>query len=162
MATFKPMRGDSGRLNSQPVHDGRMWYTTDDGKLYIDHGDVRRLINPDAIKVGSRAKWDANPELIGEADTIYVYTDFRTETDEQGNQVNIPGIKIGDGLAYLIDAPFVDGTDQKIIDHIMDSTIHVTAEDKARWDSKLSMYIDDLDRENVVFTTDIERVLGYD
>lgn len=50
------------------------------------------------------ANWNAQRDLIGKKDCIYVYTDYEInrETGEQ-----IPSMKIGTGNAYLIDLPFV-------------------------------------------------------
>lgn len=62
-----------------------------------------------------------------------MYTDYRL--DEEGNAV--PGIKIGDGNAYLIDAPFMD-TD--IIDHINNHTIHITEEERQFWNNKVRCF----------------------
>ena len=71
-------------------------------------------------------------------------------TDSEGNITYIPGIKIGDGLAYLIDLPF---TDSELIDHINNTTIHVTAEEKNFWNNKNRVFISPQDEENLIFTT---------
>lgn len=46
MALFKIFRGTSQNLPTS-VHDGYAYFTTDDGKFYIDVGQTRILINPD-------------------------------------------------------------------------------------------------------------------
>ena len=92
------------------------------------------------------AEWNSDPSRITIKDAVYVYTDYRQ--DELGH--NIPGIKIGDGLGYLIDAPFIDGD---YYEHITNDIIHITAEDRQRWDDKVRCYIDVNDTENLVFTT---------
>ena len=54
---FKMLKGDSSRisLDITPFHDGWCYYTTDDGKLYIDSEDggkqKRTCINPDRKSV---------------------------------------------------------------------------------------------------------------
>ena len=69
-----------------------------------------------------------------------------THLDEHGNPV--PGIKIGDGLGYLIDAPFLSAPYDE---HIANLDIHVTTENKTFWNNKVRCY---MDGENLVFTTD--------
>ncbi len=46
MALFKIFRGTSQNLPTS-VHDGYAYFTTDDGKFYIDVDETRILINPD-------------------------------------------------------------------------------------------------------------------
>ena len=64
------------------------------------------------------AGWAAQSSLVGQANTIYVYTDY--QEDEDGNQ--IAGIKIGDGNAYLIDKPFLDTI---YWEHVNDTDVHI-------------------------------------
>lgn len=76
--------------------------------------------------------WGQNPSLISKKNVIYVYTDYDTI-----DGVPIPGIKIGDGKAYLIDMPFVDGNKELLERHIQDTSIHVTPEEKEFWNNKV-------------------------
>ncbi len=96
---------------------------------------------------GTTEYWNSFPTLIGAAKTVYVYTDY--EQDDQGN--NIPGIKLGDGLGYLIDAPF---TTDGMYDHIRNQVRHITAEERQFWNDKVRVYIDAENEERLVFTTD--------
>lgn len=102
------------------------------------------------IRKNTRAGWDTQLTLISDADTIYVYTDYQTITDDQGNTKNIPGVKLGDGLAYLIDLPFID---EKMMEHLRDRNIHVTQEEKAFWNNKNRAFISNDDVENLILTT---------
>lgn len=95
--------------------------------------------------------WNSQMELVAEKNMIYIYTDYQTTTDEEGNTVYIPGIKIGDGKAYLIDLPF---TDQLSMDHIRDGTIHVTPQEKEFWNNKVRAYLSEVHDETIVFTKD--------
>lgn len=130
--------------------------TTNDGKIYIFLGIATSATTIEIVpnhpvyyyKDGIRlwtsplegakiyrdtvSGWNAQTTLISEENAIYVYTDY--DTDSQGNVV--PGIKIGDGLAYLIDMPFVDEVMQE---HIADTVIHVTQADKDNWNNKVSV-----------------------
>lgn len=94
---------------------------------------------------GTVEQWNERASLIGTKDAFYIYTDY--EQDEFGN--NIPGIKIGDGLSYLIDAPFIDHNMQK---HILDDVVHISQNEREFWNNKVSVYIDPNNVENLVFT----------
>lgn len=96
------------------------------------------------VLFNTTAAWNAQVQLTSEPDTLYIYTDH--QTDSQGNK--IAGIKVGDGNAYLIDMPF---TDEVIMEHINDNVRHITAEERAFWNNKVSCYFADGDR--VIFTT---------
>lgn len=65
-------------------------------------------VHPQAnqIHAGTTEEWNAQPELIGEREHIYVYTDYCSE-----NGTVYPALKVGDGESYLIDLPFVKGAD---------------------------------------------------
>lgn len=88
--------------------------------------------------------WNKKIGVVSEKNVIYVYTDY-TE--------NSPGIKIGDGLAYIIDLPFITGDYETLArslsDHINDDSIHVTPEEKAFWNSKHKAFVTG---ETIVFT----------
>ena len=102
------------------------------------------------VRTNTTSGWNSEPTLISKANTIYVYSDYRTTTDEHGHEINVPGIKIGDGLAYLIDLPFADVA---LTDHMNDSVVHVTAEEKEFWNDKVSVRMSQSEVENIVFTT---------
>lgn len=48
MADFKVLRGESSRISSDvtPIQDGQVYFTQDDGGLYIDTEEKRTRINP--------------------------------------------------------------------------------------------------------------------
>ena len=96
------------------------------------------------VLFNTTAAWDAQVHLTSQPNTLYIYTDH--QIDSQGNL--IAGIKVGDGNAYLIDMPF---TDEVIMEHINDNIRHITAEERAFWNNKVSCYLADGDR--VIFTT---------
>ena len=87
----------------------------------------------DVIKTNTTAGWNAQPGLISEKNVIYVYSEYghRDNTD-------FAAIKIGDGNAYLIDLPFV-------------VTGNITEADIDNWNSKVSVKVDTLDFENLIF-----------
>ena len=108
----------------------------------------------DAISGGDKevfynttAYWNSQPQFIPIRGCIYVYSDH--EQDDQGN--NIPGVKIGDGTSYLIDMPFAD---KKYAEHIANTLLHVSANDRQNWDNKVRCFIDPTNLEKLVFTTE--------
>jgi hypothetical protein len=82
--------------------------------------------------------WGEKPTFIPGKGAIIVYSDHNFIIRD-GKQVEVPGIKIGDGLAYLIDLPFVGDDLMDILEnHISNNEIHVSQEEKDFWNSKLN------------------------
>lgn len=107
--------------------------------------------------------WNAQIDYIGSEGGIYIYSDYKTETDDQGNTINIPSIKIGDGTTPLIDSPFLtSGNAEIIIDEIYETIYNklnedrvlVTPEDRERWDGKIGCRIDEENPGNLILTRD--------
>ena len=81
---------------------------------------------------------------------VIVYSDYETI-----NGVNVPNFKVGDGLAYVPDLPFVgDDIRQQLTAHLLDTTAHLTASEREFWNNKVRCYLDTTDLENLIFTTD--------
>ncbi len=96
------------------------------------------------VRFGTTAEWTAQSSLVSEHGVLYVYTDHGT--DQYGNA--LAGIKAGDGNAYVVDLPF---TDAVLTEHIADTTRHVTAAERAFWNSKVRAYY--AGTEQLVLTT---------
>jgi len=106
------------------------------------------LINrTDTIHIDTTSHWNAQTDLIGKLNHVYVYSDYQTI-----NGVSVPGIKVGDGQAYLIDAPFIAGNDAALNTHINNTDIHVTSQEKLFWNDKVTCFLSQDDNENIVFT----------
>ena len=99
------------------------------------------------VLVGTTAEWNAQPDLIGAKNVIYVYTDHYH--DDDGNPV--PGYKVGDGLGYLAGQAFDDAI---MVKHIHNTEIHITEEEREFWNNKVSVYVDADNPELLVFTRD--------
>lgn len=97
------------------------------------------------ILYDTKANWDSQVSLVSVQNTMYIYTDYQQE-----GGVNVPGVKIGDGNAYLIDIPFMD---IKYYNHINDETIHITDEEREFWNNKVRCYKSLEEEENLIFTT---------
>ena len=79
---------------------------------------------------------------------IVIYTDYFVDNDKL-----IPNIKIGDGNVPVIDLPFINQKSlEEMMTHIQDSTIHVTPNDRLKWDNKISCDINESE-ENIIFYT---------
>ena len=123
------------------------------GLTYYDSTVESRLGQKLSAHSGTKAYWNAQTTLVSEAGVLYIYTDYKTKT-VNGNTVNIPGLKIGDGSAYLIDLPFVACNEEALAAHIANTTVHVTANERANWNNKVSCFLDPDHTDTVVFTTD--------
>lgn len=111
----------------------------------VEFGQVFIVTSGDAkVYYATTATWNGQPQLITERGSIYVYSDYTQNEQQQ----NVPAIKVGDGSAYLIDMPF---TSDLMYDHISNSIIHVTQAEKDVWNGKVRCYLDG--EHNLVFTT---------
>lgn len=102
----------------------------------VQIGGVDGAAGVEAVMYGSRAQWDAQPQLVARSGTVYVYADGGGVTAD-GRQV--PAIKVGDGTSYLIDMPF---TTSALAEHLADASAHVSAADRALWDSGARYAVD--------------------
>ena len=97
------------------------------------------------ILYDTTANWNSQSQLISESDTAYVYIDYYTDSDNNA----VPGVKIGDGVAYLIDRPVIT----KIADeHIADSIRHITAAERTAWNNKVTCYVNSNNPNRLIFT----------
>lgn len=128
-----------------------------------------------AILYNSKAEWDAQRDLVSRKGTIYIYSDYQTADDGTGGTEYIPGIKVGDGKAYLIDLPVANPVaSEQLVQQIanrvaevvsdqiaasvitdiradLDSTASlVTPEDREKWNGKVSSTVNDDDPENLI------------
>lgn len=78
------------------------------------------------------AGWNAQTTLVSRAGVIYVYSDYKVESGK-----NIPNIKVGDGLAYVVDLPFMN--------------MDVTEVQKTFWNNKVTT-VDSVQNETLIFT----------
>lgn len=92
--------------------------------------------------VHTTEEWRLMPTYVPAKGELVIYTDA---VQKDGN--TYPALKIGDGNAYVVDLPFAGGSDESdilndLIDqfnaHIQDTVIHVSSDDRERWDNKLN------------------------
>lgn len=95
------------------------------------------------IVVDTTENWSKRITYIPALGTIVIYTD-RNVIDG----INYPGVKIADGTTYAVDLPFAgDDIAYQICgmlnDHIENSAVHVTPEEKLFWNNKLNCTVQD-------------------
>ena len=132
---------DYARLANKPSINGIT--LVDDvnlGNIYSKHRSM------------TTAAWNAESDLIGESGAIYIYSDYNVIDNGDGTTTNIPGIKIGDGVTYLIDLPFVAGDTTLLSDHIADNVVHVNSTEREYWNNKITCFLSPVDEENLVLT----------
>ena len=128
---------------------------------YLDQSGVAYLwrkikhdFNNKAVYYSKRkSEWDIDRSMIAEKDVLYIYSDYKT-IEKDGQQIFVPGLKIGDGVSYLIDIPFVNDSNSEfenvLLDHINDRVIHVSAQDRIFWNNKLNLVDLELQNENLI------------
>lgn len=102
------------------------------------------------ILINTTTYWDSKAGYTPPAGTIIIYTD-KGQIDGK----LVPGIKIGSGNAYVQDLAFVsEEIENVLLDHINNSNIHVSPEDKFKWNNKVNIddRITDIDGETIIFT----------
>lgn len=98
-------------------------------------------------KRDTTANWNNAAGFIPMLGEVIIYTDYQTKTytvEEYGEQVtktvNIPGIKIGTGNAYVQDLAFVDeDLRDTLMAHINNTDLHTTLAEKLFWNNKINI-----------------------
>ena len=102
--------------------------------LYCKVDEKRCIYSKRCLKV------DRFIPLEGE---IIVYNDYKTiqkEIDGEVTTVQVPGVKIGDGRAFVQDLPFIDEElRDRLMAHINNPNMHVTLQEKLFWNNKLNV-----------------------
>ena len=107
-----------------------------------ENGSIPQSQIYNSIRYGKTIDWDSDLSFIPQKGQIIVYTD-RGKVQNGDKVVDVPGFKVGDGLAYLVDLPFVgDDQTQTIMGllriHEQNTDIHVTLAEKEFWNNKLN------------------------
>lgn len=102
------------------------------------------------IQGGTKEYWDSQISYVPPMNSILVY--WIENQDENNNITLTPKLKIGDGNAYCVDLPFIDDKLlEKIDNHINDTDIHVTLQEKNFWNNKINTTNEVLE-ENLILT----------
>lgn len=109
------------------------------------------------IRHGTTEHWQSDITFIPKKGQIIIYEDY-SQIEKEGEMINVPAFKIGDGLAFLVDLPFVnDDLRMELINHINDINMHVSLNDRLSWNNKVTCYTEEqpeLDGETLIFSKD--------
>lgn len=132
-------------------------YLDSDGVAYL-WGKIKHNLN-NKMTYYSRTKsdWDSDRALISEKDVLYIYSDYKV-IQKDGQEIYLPGLKIGDGLSYLIDLPFINAQNEAeiqrlqnlILDHMNNKIAHIQSGEREFWNNKLNYQLKSQE-ENLVF-----------
>ena len=111
-------------------------------------------------KIDTTAHWEANSTFIPLKGEVIVYSDYATKS-VNGTPVDVPNFKVGDGLAYVIDHPFVgDDLRETLSMHLLDTAAHITPAERAFWNAKVRCFMGTeteqnttVENEELIFTT---------
>lgn len=124
---------------------------------YIYDDEINEYINiggSDYTKIyyDTTENWNSN-HSISIKQALYVYTDGVAYTDNEGNQRYQPKIKVGDGLAYISDLPFLNGSvSDDLYAHIADKIVHITQGERDKWNQKCRVDESDVENGNLILT----------
>ena len=95
------------------------------------------------LKRDTTANWNAARGFIPLKGEVIIYTDYDSyekEVDGRVKTILVPNIKIGDGMAYVQDLPFVSQElRDTLMEHITNMDIHVTLGEKSFWNNKINV-----------------------
>lgn len=91
------------------------------------------------VHTNTTAYWSAQTSYVPRSGDIIVYSDKDTIV-EDGVTKLVPGFKIGDGNAYVVDLPFTDtAIVHRLMAHMNDMEAHVTNQERTFWNNKLNL-----------------------
>ena len=92
-------------------------------------------IDGKSILIDTTANWNEKLTFIPKRGDLIFYSDKAIND----NGANIPGVKIGDGLAYCVDLPFMgDEIFSALNSHVSNTVVHITAEERTKWNNKIN------------------------
>ena len=144
MVNAKVVIGD-GEEQETAYEDPYVWITGGSHKIILNGVDYLLDAGSDKIFYDTTANWAEQTTLVSTRGAIYIYSDYQDD-----NGTDIPGFKVGDGLAFVVDLPFVG---KLYNDHLADTVSHITAAERSAWNNKMRCYMDSTDTEKLIFTT---------
>lgn len=106
---------------------------------------VAAMQNVAIISSGSMARhdttenWNRARGFIPQPGELIVYDDYK-QIDVGGKKVNVPGIKVGSGNAYVQDLAFTtDAEASELLGHINDKKVHISEAERLFWNNKLNV-----------------------
>lgn len=93
-------------------------------------------------------EWNQDIYYQSQANVLYIYKNYK-----QVDGKMVSAIKIGDGTSYLIDLPFIgDDLAKRLQEHITNSIVHITEQERNFWNIKVTAYKDTVDQENLILS----------
>ena len=144
-------------INNPILRAGEMSYVNDLGKCKIGDGKTPWVNLPyflletddtslSNVVIKTKEAWKQYDKVRSQKGKIYVYT---------GDDPNLnisPLIKIGDGLAYICDLPFItDDLSKQLKDHIQNEQIHISQIEREFWNNKVTCYLSEEDQQQIIF-----------
>jgi len=102
-----------------------------------------------SIKNQTTEYWNGHANYVPFKNEIIVYSDYIKISDNP--LLFAPAMKVGDGKAYVADLPFINvpfsqdliSEIEKFENHMADPTIHVSLDDRERWNKKTEYEVDE-------------------
>ena len=141
--------------NNPILRAGEMSYVNDLGKCKIGDGKTPWIDLPyflletdqlSNIVIKTKEIWKQYDKVKSQRGKIYVYT------EDDPNLNKSPLIKIGDGLAYICDLPFItDELSEQLKDHVQNEQIHISQIEREFWNNKVTCYLSNENQEQIIF-----------
>lgn len=85
--------------------------------------------------------WAQKTSLVSEKGSIYVWSDKYSS-----GGIPVPAMKVGDGLAYVVDLPF---SSEPIDDHINNMMVHLSERDRWKLENSVCAEMSQVDQEEL-------------
>ena len=146
---FRPLKGEVIIYSTDDTHPFSRFKVGDGSTLVSDLPFIdAATLNGLKVEIGTTVEWQTRSNYTPNKGDILIYTDKETLNDN----TTVPGIKIGDGLAYGIDLPFIgDDIAENLLNHISDSVKHITAAERTKWNNKITCE-DTVSNETLILT----------
>lgn len=123
----------------------------DFSNINIFDSEAFNIVKHSTVITMTKADMEHDKKRQSEKNTVYIISDYSTDADG----IQHPGVKFGDGSAYIIDLPYASGYSTDIInrlkEHASDQTIHITQAEREFWNQKVNVE-DTVQKENLIFT----------
>lgn len=135
---------DGARLSGELSHTTRLMSFDDllDKPTINGHVLSEGLLGVDldlvTFDARTTAEWSEDPTSVSQENVLYIYTDYETVTKD-GVNYNVAGFKLGDGMAYIVDLPFLT---TKYDSHVANTTSHITQSEREFWNNKCRPVVD--------------------
>lgn len=136
---FIPLKGEAIIYSADSSHPFSRLKVGDGTTPIIDLPFIdSNSVNGINVWAKTKSEWNSKINYIPTVGAIIIYLDYKTIEKDNETIINVAGLKIGDGSSYLVDLPFLGELDQSFYDHINNTTVHITAEERQFWNNKIN------------------------